>query len=229
MSKQTFKYLNKRKKSTNAISKFFITLSLLLCMSMVPIRTNSSTTNISHSTILQDQRQKLIEIEQLNKEINKKDSIKTELIKEIDKYIKTNFPKSKLSGSQVALTCLNKQMDPIFVLAQGQIESGFGTAGTAAKTNSVWNVGAFDGHSASQQIANGYHFRHPNHSIEPYIDLLQSKYLVNGKTVHHLMNNFVNVNGHRYASSQTYETKLKKTYYAIKHSTQIHTLFSQLS
>ena len=65
-----------------------------------------------------------------------------------------------------------------------QVESHYATKGTAKKTNSVFNVGAYDGHSARKQIKNGFGYDNPNDSIEPYLILITSNYLVNGKTVY---------------------------------------------
>ena len=70
-------------------------------------------------------------------------------------------------------------------------------------------MGAFDGHSADKQIKNGYGYKHPDYSVEPYLKLLTTDYLVDGKTELDLLNKFVNKNGKRYASSTTYESMLK--------------------
>ena len=56
-------------------------------------------------------------------------------------------------------------VDIRLVLAQGHLESHFATRGTAAKTNSMFNIGAYDGHSASKQIKNGFGYVDPNYSI----------------------------------------------------------------
>ena len=77
------------------------------------------------------------------------------------------------------------------------------------KTNSVWNVGAFDGYSADKQIRKGYGFKHPDYSIEPYLKLLTTRYLIEGKTEEELLDNFVDINGNRYASCEEYESKLR--------------------
>lgn len=143
---------------------------------------------------------------------------------EVDNYIKSIAPTSKLSGKDIAEKCLEYNIDIMFVLAQGQIESHYGTAGTARKTNSVFNVGAYDGHSANKQNKNGFGFNNPNDSIEPYLILLTNEYLVNGKTEHDLMNNYVNYLGMRYASDNNYERMLKSIYNKIKKTTNIYDL-----
>ena len=111
------------------------------------------------------------------------------LVNEVDTYIQRIALSSKLEGKVIVDMCLKYNIDIIFVLAQGQAESHFGTTGTARKTNSVFNVGAYNGHSASKQISNGFGFKHPNDSVEPYILLLINNYLVN-KTTNDLLYNY---------------------------------------
>jgi len=143
---------------------------------------------------------------------------------EVDNYIKSIAPTSKLSGKDIVEKCLEYNIDIAFVLAQGQIESHYGTTGTARKTNSVFNVGAYDGHSANKQNKNGFGFNNPNDSIEPYLILLTNEYLVNGKTEYDLMNNYINYLCMRYASNKNYERMLKSVYNKIKKTTNIYDL-----
>jgi flagellum-specific peptidoglycan hydrolase FlgJ len=155
------------------------------------------------------------------------DSVKTQLINEVDTYINTIAPSSKLDGEIVVDKCCEYNVDIAFVLAQGQIESHFGTAGTARKTNSVFNVGAYDGYSATKQRANGFGFSHPNESVEPYLILLTNNYLVNGKTVNDLMYAYVNHLGMRYASDTRYEYMLRSVYNKINSKTNINSLYNE--
>lgn len=155
------------------------------------------------------------------------DSVKTQLINEVDTYINTIAPSSKLDGEIVVDMCYEYNVDIAFVLAQGQIESHFGTAGTARKTNSVFNVGAYDGYSATKQRANGFGFSHPNESVEPYLILLTNNYLVNGKTVNDLMYAYVNHLGMRYASDTRYEYMLRSVYNKINSKTNINSLYNE--
>ena len=155
------------------------------------------------------------------------DSVKTQLINEVNTYINTIAPSSKLDGEIVVDMCCEYNVDIAFVLAQGQIESHFGTTGTARKTNSVFNVGAYNGYSASKQRANGFGFSHPNESVEPYLILLTNKYLVNGKTVNDLMYAYVNHLGMRYASDTRYEYMLRSVYNKINSKTNINSLYNE--
>ena len=135
---------------------------------------------------------------------------KEDLVIEVNKYIMTVAPKSKLSGKVLVDLCDTYNVDIRLALVQGHVESHFGTKGTAAKTNSVFNVGAYDGHSAARQCRNGFGFSHPNQSIEPYLELLTTNYLVNGRTEKDLLRNYVNKYGQRYASHPKYESVLRQ-------------------
>jgi hypothetical protein len=143
---------------------------------------------------------------------SKYDAAREALAIEVDNYIKTVAPSAVLDPLNIIDLCTEYNVDIRFVLVQGHIESHFGTAGTAKRTNSVFNVGAFDGHSAKKQIKNGYGYKHPDFSVEPYLKLLTNRYLVDGKTEMDLLVNFVDKDGNRYASSKTYESMLRDRY-----------------
>lgn len=147
--------------------------------------------------------------------------VRKQLITEVNDYIRGIAPKSQLDGEAVVEACLEYGVDIKFVLAQGQLESHFGTAGLASKTNSVFNVCAYDGTTASAMISRGKGFSHPNYSVRPYLDLLTTKYMVNGKTEHDMMRNFVSKDGYRYASATEYEQSLRGQYKAIDKTTNI--------
>lgn len=132
------------------------------------------------------------------------------LIESVDNYIKSTAPTSVIDSEYLVDMCDLYDVDIRLVLAQGHLESHFATRGAAAKTNSMFNIGAYDGHSASKQIKNGFGYVDPNYSIEPYLKTLKTNYLVNGVTEEDLLNNFVNKHGWRYASSKEYELKLQR-------------------
>lgn len=130
------------------------------------------------------------------------------LIEEIDKYIKFYAPNSIVS-SYVLLNESDKvNIDIRFILVQALCESHFCTKGIAVKTNSMFNQGAFDGNTYDE-ILRIYKYTHPNESIAPYLKLLQKKYLGNKKVEWQLLDNFVDLNGKRYATDPNYEIALK--------------------
>lgn len=137
---------------------------------------------------------------------------RNQLAIEVDNYISSVAPKANIDAFLMVDLCWQYGVDIRFVLAQGQIESHFATKGTAARTLSIFNVGAYDGHSASRQRRNGFGYSDPNDSIEPYLQLITNEYMVDGKTEIDLMQNYVNRLGMRYASNPRYERMLRSVY-----------------
>ena len=157
----------------------------------------------------------------------KYNNAKLALVNEVDNYIKSVAPQTALDGYVIVEECLNNSIDICFVLSQGESESHFGTTGLARKTNSVFNVYAFDGQS-HEQISEKGKYKHPNYSVAPYIELLKKDYLVDGKTEYDLMDGeYVNKNGARYASSETYEKALLAKFMKIKQNTKIDSLYNE--
>lgn len=137
---------------------------------------------------------------------------RNQLAIEVNNYITSVAPKANIDAFLMIDLCSEYGVDIRFVLAQGHIESHFATKGTAARTLSIFNVGAYDGHSASRQRRNGFGFSDPNESIEPYLQLITTEYMVDGKTESDLMKNYVNNLGMRYASNPRYESMLRSVY-----------------
>ena len=149
---------------------------------------------------------------------------KDALVDVVDHYIDSVAPGSCLNGIRLVEVCDKYDFDIKFALAQGQLESHFGTEGVAAKTNMVWNVGAFDNKSADEIIKDKNKNTapsHPDESIEPYIKLLYATYLVDGKTEKDMFVNYVDVNNKRYASNPNYESILLGIYERIGKETDI--------
>ena len=140
---------------------------------------------------------------------SKYDAAREALAIEIDKYIETVAPTADIDALNLIDLCSEYNVDIRFAIAQAHVESHFGTKGTAARTNSIFNVGAYDGYSAAKQIKNGYGYKHPDYSVEPYLKLITTRYLIDGKTEDDLLDNYVDLNGNRYASCTTYESLLK--------------------
>ena len=171
-------------------------------MNFVLVESDSATNSLSRVQLIND----IVAVQEV-------ENIKTELVEEVDNYISRTSPRSKVNGCVIVDACLKYNVDIKFVLAQGHIESHFGSAGKAARTNSIFNLDKTK-------------YKHPNHSIEPYFELLTSKYLVRGKTEKDLMKNYVNKGGKRYATSKTYERDLTAAYTKIKNRTKIDKLYN---
>lgn len=187
---------------------------------LIPIVIDGCTTN----KVYTEETEKIDSLDVLREQV-----IETycSLVLEVDKYITSIAPDSKVSANTFVDLCEEYNVDIRLALTQGHIESHFATKGTAAKTNSIFNVGAFDGHSANTQIKNGYGYKHPDYSIEPYLKLLTTRYLVNGKSEKDLLKNFVDKSGHRYASSKNYELSLTNQWKKINDTTNIEPLYNE--
>lgn len=149
---------------------------------------------------------------------------KDRIVSEIDSYIDSIAPDSGLNGIRLFDLCDRYCIDVRFAMAQAEVESHFGTKGIASKTNSVWNVKAYDGRSANDMRQKGDHFSHPDHSIEPYLILLTTSYIIEDKTEEDMFIKFVNTNGKRYASNTNYETMMLTVYNRINEGTNLKQL-----
>ena len=151
---------------------------------------------------------------------------KSALVNEVQNYITSVAPNSNLRGYAIVEECEIHNIDICFVLAQGEIESHFGTKGIASKLNCVFNVGIYD-NKTSEEIESKFKFTCPNESIGPYLNLLNKRYLVN-KVEQDLMAEFVDINGNRYASDVDYELKISSKYKFIIENTKINEYFTMM-
>ena len=153
---------------------------------------------------------------------------KSNLVDEVQHYIDSVSGQcSNLRALALIDECDANDIDLKFVLAQGELESHFGVKGIASVTNSVWNVGAFDGKGAGD-IHKKYHYKHPDESIKPYISLLKDRYINDSVSTNDLLVNYVDKGGHRYASSGSYEIQLRSIYNRISNNTKIDSLLVRL-
>jgi flagellum-specific peptidoglycan hydrolase FlgJ len=146
---------------------------------------------------------------------------KMNLIEEIDGYIDSVAPSSAVNGIIIVDICEKYNFDIKFLLSQAHLESHFGTMGMASKTNSMFNVMAFDGTTHDEMINKGHGYKHPDYSIEPYVKLIMKDYLGKDKTEKDLLVYFINSEGNRYASDPDYESKLSNIYINIEQTTNI--------
>lgn len=151
---------------------------------------------------------------------------KSKLVDATQSYIEKVAPTSDLRAVALVDACEDYSVDLKFALAQGFVESHFGTAGLAAKTNSVWNVGAFTNKSF-KEITSKYKYAHPNESIVPYLELLTTRYLTSG-CEEELLRKYVDHNGKRFATDSKYEERLSSAYRNICNTTQIDSLQAQV-
>ena len=143
-----------------------------------------------------------------------KDSIKNELIDEVENYIFNNYPKThKDVPTLIVENGLENDIDILFMMAQTQQETGYGTlgAGREKSRRSLFGV-------AVRKYTNY------ENAVVDYIRILKKSYLTKGRTEQHLMKRYVTTNGGRYASDPNYEATLRKTYNNISRQTKIKEL-----
>ena len=151
--------------------------------------------------------------------------VKSDLVDATQNYIDSIAPNSNLRALILVEKCEEYKMPITFVLAQGELESKFGTTGLAYRTNSIWNVGAYDNYDIKDIKIK---YENPNDSVEPYLNLLNSNYL-NGKTIEDLLDSFTDINGNRYATDKYYESKLKTIHNYILTNHSIDSLQARLN
>ena len=150
--------------------------------------------------------------------VSLRDSIKKQLIDEINIYLKKQSPNAHPTiASSIVNHGLNYEIDICFIMGQTQIETNFGVAGVGKESSrrSLFGV-----------IKKKYHSY--DAAIEDYSKLLKKSYLVKGRTEQDLMKNYITGSGYRYASDKDYEVRLTRTYNKIKNSTKIYELQQQL-
>ena len=112
---------------------------------------------------------------------------------------------TELKPETLVRASMENSFDLPFLMAVAHQESCFGATPRAQRTNSVFSVGSYDNGK------NVVTYSDPNESVYGYIDLLNSSYIVNGKSLFDLLKpgGFVNGIGKRYAKDKTYEAKIK--------------------
>lgn len=89
---------------------------------------------------------------------------------------------------------------PSLALAQAQYETHMGKR--TRSPNNIFNIGETDGGGHKAYDA-------PEDSVADYYQLMANRYYAGGqKTTGDLLNNFVDVNGNRYASNPNYENQI---------------------
>jgi hypothetical protein len=113
---------------------------------------------------------------------------------------------TNLTPEAIVDICEENNFSIPFTMAIANLESCFGQTPRSKRTNSVFSVGSYDNGK------NVCTYSTPDESIAPFINLIKKDYLQNGeKTIDDLLaaNQFVNMNGHRYAKNPKYEGQIK--------------------
>lgn len=145
---------------------------------------------------------------------NIKDSIMNLLVDEANKYIKRISPKAHNDiPKYIVQSGLENYIDIMFMMAQTQIETNYGTlgAGRPSSRRSIFGVSV-------------KRYTNYENAINDYVYILKKNYLRKGRTEQHLMNKYTTISGARYAENKKYEIELKKTYNYINKNTKIKEL-----
>ena len=158
-----------------------------------------------------------IVIDSIDKKEILKENLKNDLTNEVSTCILDNSRHTDTSfvieiSEHIVNRALDNHIDICFILAQGHLETSFGSYGIGKSKKSIFGVYK--------------HYNSYTECIDYYVYLLRSNYLVN-KTETQLMNNYVNKNGYRYAEDKKYEHKLKNYYSKVNKSTSISELQSK--
>lgn len=145
---------------------------------------------------------------------NPREDIKNELILEAENYIYSRFPRTHNAiPTSIVEHGLEHEIDIMFMMAQTQIETNFGTLGAGRETSrrSLFGV-------ASRK------YKTYNEAIADYVSILKKFYLTKGRTEQHLMRKYTTSKGGRYAENPNYEAELRGAYVFIDKKTNIKQL-----
>ena len=186
-----------------------IRLSTLVFLSVIPL----------YLSFTKEMDKVEVKYSETRDEINKtyeqtRDSIKLEYATQCQLYLdRPVFTGTPLTGEMMAESALNAYdstgvLVPYeLALSQAQWESGMGRRGRSPATN-PYNVGEWSEKTVTR-------FKTTRQGVQSYYYLIARDYLT-CKELEDLLENFVNCNGHRYASATDYEHKIKSQVETIK-------------
>lgn len=140
------------------------------------------------------------------------------LTQKIESYL-DRFPIDKLpyderiSAEAIASAAIKYDIPFEFILAVGQLESRFLTdpkARRGSQTKSLFSVGLYDDGRNIRTYDN------VNSSVDDFAKLIRNNYLGDNKNIDDLLDDFVNLEGNRYASNINYENQIRKQMEFIK-------------
>lgn len=130
----------------------------------------------------------------------------------IDKY---SDGKSPITAQDVIDVSAKYGVPVELILAQGRLESNFGTKGRGARTKNIYNVGNYTAgdtmpKDSAEQKAVSREMEDWTSGLEAYAKLLKEDYMPEDGNWNTLLDEeFVNKDGNRYATDDKYETTLK--------------------
>ena len=208
----------KHEKSTNKMSimkRWIIALIFLICGLFMAACTDAMANTHSDEYKVDTQNIELIDSQIHENFILPHDSIRIEMINQVQSYLtKSTRGKadSKLAEYLVD-NALEHDIDICFIMSQTKIETCFGTAGVGRSSSRRSLFGVIKKKYSSYDDA-----------INDYCKILKRSYLVKGRTEHDLMRRYVTKGGARYASNPNYERELSAEYKKIAKLTNLTNL-----
>ena len=137
-------------------------------------------------------------------------AVKNDLANEVDKYIKSVSKRSRMTGQTIVDKCLEYNYDIGLLMAQGHLETHFGAANKNLNVFGIKNK----------------RYSHPDHAVDDYIRLMQSRYIINRTPEQLIASNFKLENGKgHYAGHASYGKTIGKFRNRIMNETMIYELF----
>lgn len=142
------------------------------------------------------------------------EQLRADLIKEVNDYIDSVAPKSKMTAEYIVEKCEEHDFDITLLLSQGHLETHFATCGS----NNCFGLYVKKRYS------------HPNKSVDDYIELMQSRYVKNRTTEQLIAANFKMENSKKYgySSCRDYGNRISSIRKNIIKKTDIKELFEEL-
>lgn len=144
------------------------------------------------------------------------ESIKTELIAEVDEYIskRTKNKAHKSIAESIVNNALEHNIDICFMMSQTEIETNFG----------VYGMGRASSKRSLFGVTTKRKYKSYDEAISDYCRVLKKFYLTKGRTEKDLMKKFTTSKGKRYAGNPKYEKELTMTYKKISSKTEVNQL-----
>lgn len=154
------------------------------------------------------------EIHRLDLYQERMDSLRIQLVKEVDSYMRKHYPNTKLSADYIVDICIDQNFDIPLLLSQAQQESGFGKR---MKGNSVFGV-------ISRQYTN------VDNAVKDYVAIMKKSY-VKTRTPEECIASGFYVEGSRkykYAGNPAYAQTIGKIRSNIIRTTSIQNLYNSI-
>lgn len=193
---------------------------ILTCLAIVPLFV---CTVVNNDRMIGDKNDSIIASSEISNNqtvvndstVSLKDSIRLQLVDEVTAYVNNKFPTASTEIPTLLVDYgLNNNIDIVFMMAQTEIETGFGTVGIGRHKSRKSLFGIYKTYQSYEEC------------VQHYVATLFKHYLTRGRTTDDLMKKYVTTGGLRYAEAESYEVKISSAHRAINKKTNVKTLQS---